>query len=155
MSQEERSIFWEVIVSVILRKKSLYEHVSYSERVPIFGAQYFPSLPLCEQSQQPNDASHRNTCFRQWHIKAGGKEDIGPQIPARGKIFIAHIPTLGPTQHPIRWCRGVKLTFFWCRGQECVQGETSFDKKFTDVSDCFKLLLLFNPEDGSKSSFEM
>jgi hypothetical protein len=27
------------------KKKSLYEHVSYSERFPIFGAQYFPSLP--------------------------------------------------------------------------------------------------------------
>jgi hypothetical protein len=35
------------------KKTSLYEHVSYSERFPIFGAQYFefgaqyfPSLPL-------------------------------------------------------------------------------------------------------------
>jgi hypothetical protein len=54
MSQEEKSIFWEVIISVILRK-IVYEHVSYSERFPIFGAQYFefgaqyfPSLPLSE-----------------------------------------------------------------------------------------------------------
>jgi hypothetical protein len=31
VSQEERSIFWEVIVSVILSKKSVYVHVSYSE----------------------------------------------------------------------------------------------------------------------------
>jgi hypothetical protein len=30
--QDERSIFWEVIVSVILRKKTLYEHVYYSKR---------------------------------------------------------------------------------------------------------------------------
>jgi hypothetical protein len=28
------SIFWEVIVSVILSKKSVYVHVSYSERFP-------------------------------------------------------------------------------------------------------------------------
>ena len=34
VSQEERSIFWEVIVAVILSKKTLYEHVSYSERFP-------------------------------------------------------------------------------------------------------------------------
>jgi hypothetical protein len=32
--REGRSIFWEVIVSVILSKKTLYEHVSYSERFP-------------------------------------------------------------------------------------------------------------------------
>jgi hypothetical protein len=30
MSQKERSIVWEVIVSVILSKKSVYVHVSYS-----------------------------------------------------------------------------------------------------------------------------
>ena len=30
VSQKERSIFWEVIVSVILSKKTLYEHVYYS-----------------------------------------------------------------------------------------------------------------------------
>lgn len=29
--QEERSVFWEVLVSVIVRRKSLYEHVSSSE----------------------------------------------------------------------------------------------------------------------------
>jgi hypothetical protein len=87
MSQEERSIFWEIIVSVILRKKALYEHVSYSERFPIFGAQYFefgaqyfPTLPLCEQSQQPTDALHRFTCFRHWRITAGGKKNIVRQI---------------------------------------------------------------------------
>ena len=34
VSQKERSIFLEVKVSVILSKKSLYEHVSYSERFP-------------------------------------------------------------------------------------------------------------------------
>jgi hypothetical protein len=32
VSQEERSIFWEVTVSVIL--SSVYVHVSYSERFP-------------------------------------------------------------------------------------------------------------------------
>jgi hypothetical protein len=62
------------------KKESLYEHESYSERFPIFGAQYFPSLPLYEQSQQPTDASHRFTCFRQWRIAAGGKENIARQI---------------------------------------------------------------------------
>jgi hypothetical protein len=35
VSQEERSIFWEVMVSVILRK-ILYVHVSFSERFPAF-----------------------------------------------------------------------------------------------------------------------
>jgi hypothetical protein len=44
LSQEERIIFWEVIVLVILRKK-VYMNMSYSEQFPIFGAQYFPSLP--------------------------------------------------------------------------------------------------------------
>jgi hypothetical protein len=34
VSQEERSIFRVVIVSVILSKKTLYEHVSYSEQFP-------------------------------------------------------------------------------------------------------------------------
>jgi hypothetical protein len=34
VSQEERSIFWEVMISVILSKKSVYAHVSYSERFP-------------------------------------------------------------------------------------------------------------------------
>jgi hypothetical protein len=29
--QEERAIFWEVIVSVIVREKSFYEHVSNCE----------------------------------------------------------------------------------------------------------------------------
>jgi hypothetical protein len=35
VSQEARSIFWEVIVPVILRK-NCYPHVSYSERFPRF-----------------------------------------------------------------------------------------------------------------------
>jgi hypothetical protein len=34
VSQEEKSIFWEVIVSPILSRKSVYVLVSYSERVP-------------------------------------------------------------------------------------------------------------------------
>jgi hypothetical protein len=34
VSQEERSVFWKVIVSVILSKKIVYVHVSYSERFP-------------------------------------------------------------------------------------------------------------------------
>jgi hypothetical protein len=54
------------------KEKSLYEHVSYSERFPIFGAQYFPSLPLYEQSQKPTDISHRFACFRHWSITMGG-----------------------------------------------------------------------------------
>jgi hypothetical protein len=69
------------------KKKSLYKHMSYSERFPIFGAQYFecgtqyfPSLPLCEQSQQLTDASHRFTCFRHWRITVGRKENIARQI---------------------------------------------------------------------------
>jgi hypothetical protein len=32
MPQEERSVFWEVIVLVILSKKSVYVHVSYSKQ---------------------------------------------------------------------------------------------------------------------------
>jgi hypothetical protein len=31
LSQEERLIFWEVIISVILSKKIVYVHVSFSE----------------------------------------------------------------------------------------------------------------------------
>jgi hypothetical protein len=34
MAQGERSIFWEAIVSVILSKKCVYVHVTYSERFP-------------------------------------------------------------------------------------------------------------------------
>jgi hypothetical protein len=34
VSQEERAIFWEVIVSVILSKKGLYVHMFYSEGFP-------------------------------------------------------------------------------------------------------------------------
>jgi hypothetical protein len=34
LSQEERSIFWVVIVSVIINKKSVHVYVSYSERFP-------------------------------------------------------------------------------------------------------------------------
>jgi hypothetical protein len=45
-----------------------------------FGAQYSLSLPLYEQSQQQNDASHRFTCFRHWRIMLGGKENIACQI---------------------------------------------------------------------------
>jgi hypothetical protein len=60
------------------KKKTLYEHVSYSERFPIFGAQYFPSLPLYEQSQQPTDAW-------QWRITVGGKENIARQIRNIGR----------------------------------------------------------------------
>jgi hypothetical protein len=50
VSQEERSIFWEVKVSVILRKKTLYEHVSYSKRFPRWshfsGLAWAPSIVL-------------------------------------------------------------------------------------------------------------
>jgi hypothetical protein len=48
--------------------------VPYSERFPIFGAQYFPS-------QQPTDASHRFTCFRHWRTTKGGKENTARQTP--------------------------------------------------------------------------
>jgi hypothetical protein len=34
VSQEERAIFWEVISIGHSKKKTLYEHVSYSERFP-------------------------------------------------------------------------------------------------------------------------
>jgi hypothetical protein len=61
--------------------------MSYSERFPIFvsqyfkfGAQYFPSLSLYEQSQQPTGASHRFTYFRHWRITVGEKENIARQI---------------------------------------------------------------------------
>jgi hypothetical protein len=67
------------------KKKSLYEHVFYSELFPIFGAQYFLSLPLYAQSQQPTDASHRFTCFRHWRITAGGKENIARRIQNTGR----------------------------------------------------------------------
>jgi hypothetical protein len=40
VSQEERTIFWEVIVSLILSKKTLYEHVSYSERFPRYESHF-------------------------------------------------------------------------------------------------------------------
>jgi hypothetical protein len=68
-------------------KHNLNEHVSYSERFPVFGAQYFefgaqyfPSLPLYDQSQQPTDASHRFAFFKHWCFTAGGKESIARQI---------------------------------------------------------------------------
>ena len=32
--QEKRAIFWEMIVSVVVRNKSSYEHVSNSEWLP-------------------------------------------------------------------------------------------------------------------------
>jgi hypothetical protein len=37
MILEERLIFWEVKVSVIVRRKSSYEHVSNSEWLPRYG----------------------------------------------------------------------------------------------------------------------
>jgi hypothetical protein len=61
--------------------------VSYSERFPIFGAQYFesgakyfPSLPLYEQSPLPADASRRFICLRHWRITVEEKETISRQI---------------------------------------------------------------------------
>jgi hypothetical protein len=35
------------------KEKSLYEHVSYSERFPIFGAQYFKFDTQCSPSLPP------------------------------------------------------------------------------------------------------
>ena len=55
MSQEERSIFWEVIVSVILSKKPLYEHVSYSERFP-----RYRRLTVNRKTVDKNRWSHEN-----------------------------------------------------------------------------------------------
>jgi hypothetical protein len=36
------------------KKNSLYEHVSYSERFPLFGAQYFEFVVKCFPSLPPN-----------------------------------------------------------------------------------------------------
>jgi hypothetical protein len=87
VSQEERSILREVTVSVILRKKGYINMCPIPNGFPIFGAQYFelsaqyfPSFPLYEQSQQPTDASHRFTCFRHWGMTVGEKENIARQI---------------------------------------------------------------------------
>jgi hypothetical protein len=66
-------------------KKKVYMNVSYSERFPIFGAQYFPSLHLYKQSQQPTDASHRITCFGHNGITAGEKKNIAPNIGNRSE----------------------------------------------------------------------
>jgi hypothetical protein len=51
VSQEEMSIFWEVIVSVILRKNTVYVHVSYSERFPRYS--YFPVQYTVQTSNTP------------------------------------------------------------------------------------------------------
>jgi hypothetical protein len=79
-------MFWEVIVSVILRKEV------YMNICPILnGFRYFALsisnlahnvfLPsLYEQSQQPTDASCRFTRFRHWRITVGEKENIVCQI---------------------------------------------------------------------------
>jgi len=42
-------------------------------------AAFFTTLQQChyQQSQQPNDASHRFTCFRQWRSTVGGKDNTG------------------------------------------------------------------------------
>jgi hypothetical protein len=86
VSQEERSIFWEIIVSVIIRKRSiwicvLFQNVSHIWRAVFWiWRKYFPSFSLYEQWQDPTDASHRFTCFRHWPITVGGKENIARQI---------------------------------------------------------------------------
>jgi hypothetical protein len=86
MSQEERSVFWEVIISAILRKKVYMNMCPIPNCFRYLGRSilnfarniFLPSL--YEQSRQPTDASHRSTCFRHWRITAGGKENIAHQI---------------------------------------------------------------------------
>jgi hypothetical protein len=62
MYQDERSILWEVIVSVIQRKKSVYVHVSYSERFPrwnYFTVQY----TYCTDEQQAMSSHELQTAL--------------------------------------------------------------------------------------------
>jgi hypothetical protein len=53
MFQEERSIFWEVIVS---KQKSVYVHVSYSERFPRYS--YFTVQYIVHCTEQHAMSSH-------------------------------------------------------------------------------------------------
>ena len=57
------------------RKHTAYQHIRHLWRC----AAFFTTLLQChhQQSQQPTDASHRFTCFRQWRSRAGGKDNTG------------------------------------------------------------------------------
>jgi hypothetical protein len=58
MSQEERSVLWEAIVSVILSEKSVYVHVSYSERFPrkrYFTVQYTTHCTHEQHDMSPHE----------------------------------------------------------------------------------------------------
>ena len=97
MSQEERSIFWEVIVSAILSKKlytnmcpipngfgdraiwmqtakllvrkRYYEYVLFL--MPVFIVQVTELVQFIINVRK----FHRFTCFRQWRSRAGGKDN--------------------------------------------------------------------------------
>jgi hypothetical protein len=95
--QKERSIFWEVIVLASLSKnvcmnmcpilngkcktqkllirKRFYEYVLFL--TPVFTVQVTELVHHHQQSQQPTDASHRFTWFRQWRSRVGGKNTTG------------------------------------------------------------------------------
>jgi hypothetical protein len=64
MSQEKRSIFWEVIVSVSLSKNH------YMSMCPILNS-------FRDRAIWMETASHRFTCFRQWRSRVGGKDNTG------------------------------------------------------------------------------
>ena len=96
MSQEESSVFWEVIVSVILSKKlymnmcpipngfryraiwmqtakllirkRYYQYVLFL--IPVFIVQVGTVYNKCSKIR-------RFTCFRQWRSRAGGKDNTG------------------------------------------------------------------------------
>jgi hypothetical protein len=63
VSQEERSIFWEVIVSVIL-SKIVYVHVSYSERFPRYS--YFTEQT--SNTPCPHTSYKVHWCWR-WNFR--------------------------------------------------------------------------------------
>ena len=100
VSQEERSIFWEVIISVILSKKNFiwtyvlfrtvseiepfeckttkllirkryYEYVLFL--IPVFIVQVTELVQFIINVLK----FHRFTCFRQWRSRAGGKDNTG------------------------------------------------------------------------------
>ena len=101
MSQEERSIFWKVIVSIILSRKlymnicpipngfrdgaiwmqtakllvrkRYYEYVLFL--MPVFIVQVTELVQLIIKVRK----FHRLTCFRQWRSRAGGRTILGTQ----------------------------------------------------------------------------
>ena len=100
VSQEERSIFWEVVVSVILSKKKLYMNMcpilnGFRHRViwmqtakllkinrcyeyvlfliPVFIVQVTELVQFIINVRK----FHTFTCFRQWRSRAGEKDNTG------------------------------------------------------------------------------